>query len=128
MICNSLKRLNATVDCLDELNSYGNKQVIQFCAIPQVMAVATLEKCFDNESVFNSEVKISKVLKAQIIAKSSTINDVKYWYNYFSDELNNDRAKACEEIVPLIDQVKDRLSLLQIKFNCMYILFIIHMH
>ena len=112
MICNSLKHLNATVDYLDELNSYGNKQIFQFCAIPQIMAVATLEKCFNNENVFNSEVKISKVLTAQIIAKSSTMDDVKYWYNYFLDELNNDRANACQEIVPLIDQAKDRLGLL----------------
>ena len=42
-------------------------EVYRFCAIPQVMAVATLYECFDNEEVFTGVVKIRKGTAARLI-------------------------------------------------------------
>lgn len=37
-----------------------NQTVFNFCAIPQVMAIATLSLCYDNGAVFEGVVKIRK--------------------------------------------------------------------
>lgn len=62
-------------DCLNELiidalshipdvfaymSELSNQTVFNFCAIPQVMAIATLALCYDNGDVFEGVVKIRK--------------------------------------------------------------------
>lgn len=47
-------------DALDYLSLLSNQSVFNFCAIPQVMAIATLERCFMNYNVFQRNVKIRK--------------------------------------------------------------------
>lgn len=46
--------------CLDYLKELRNEQVFRFCAIPQLMAVATLGELYNNESVLYQNVKIRK--------------------------------------------------------------------
>lgn len=47
-------------DALDYLTLLRNQSVFNFCAIPQVMAIATLERCFMNPAVVQRNVKIRK--------------------------------------------------------------------
>jgi farnesyl-diphosphate farnesyltransferase len=47
-------------DALDYLSLLSNQSVFNFCAIPQVMAIATLERCFMNYDVVQRNVKIRK--------------------------------------------------------------------
>lgn len=47
-------------DALDYLTLLTNQSVFNFCAIPQVMAIATLEICFMNPKVMHQNVKIRK--------------------------------------------------------------------
>jgi farnesyl-diphosphate farnesyltransferase len=56
--------------------------VFQFCAIPQVMAIATLAEVFQNQEVFKQNVKIRKGLAATLF--TSTV-DFKSALSVFQD-------------------------------------------
>ena len=47
-------------DSLDYMSRLRDVQVFRFCAIPQVMAIATLAECYDNPKVFKTVVKIPR--------------------------------------------------------------------
>jgi farnesyl-diphosphate farnesyltransferase len=53
-------------DCLDYLKMLKNQTVFNFCAIPQVMAIATLELVFMNPAVFQRNVKIRRAHAAEV--------------------------------------------------------------
>ena len=59
--------LELVPDALEYLSRLKTPEVYRFCAIPQVMAVATLYECFDNEAVFTGVVKIRKGTAARLI-------------------------------------------------------------
>ena len=56
----TLNALSHCVDSLDYLVLLRNQTVFNFCAIPAVMAIATLELCFMNPEVFQRNIKIRK--------------------------------------------------------------------
>jgi len=53
-------------DCLDYLRLLKNQTVFNFCAIPQVMAIATLNVVFMNPQTFQRNVKIRKAEAADV--------------------------------------------------------------
>lgn len=55
-----LDALQHVCDCLSYLAGLREQSVFNFCAIPQCMAIATLELCFCNPALFDSSLKISK--------------------------------------------------------------------
>lgn len=57
MVCDVLRHIPAVIDYLASLR---NPSVFRFCAIPQVMAIATLNEVYNNANVFQVKVKISK--------------------------------------------------------------------
>ena len=57
MIINALGHVPA---CLKYMNSLEDKQVFRFCAIPQLMAIATLKELYNNVDVLHKNVKIRK--------------------------------------------------------------------
>ena len=63
MILNAL--CHAT-DALDYLRLLKNQSVFNFCAIPQTMAIATLELCFKNPAMFQRNIKIRKAEAATV--------------------------------------------------------------
>lgn len=50
--------------------------MFRFCAIPQIMAIATLAECYNNPEVFKRVVKIPKGLSARIMVQTGTMVDV----------------------------------------------------
>jgi hypothetical protein len=56
-------------------------EVFRFCAIPQVMAIATLEKVYSNADVFSGVVKIRKGLACKLILEA---NDMPQLYACFA--------------------------------------------
>jgi len=46
--------------CLEYLETLDDPYVLSFCALPQVMAIATLATCYSNPNVFMGVVKIRK--------------------------------------------------------------------
>jgi len=57
VVLNALEHAPA---CLEFLECLENKQVFRFCAIPQLMAIATLKELYNNPEVLNKNVKIRK--------------------------------------------------------------------
>ena len=55
-----INALNHVPACLEFLECLENKQVFRFCAIPQLMAIATLHELYDNPKVLHENVKIRK--------------------------------------------------------------------
>jgi farnesyl-diphosphate farnesyltransferase len=72
--------LELVPDALTYLGLLRTDEVFRFCAIPQVMAIATLEVCFDNPQVFTGVVKIRKGLAARLIVDSASMQGVHYWF------------------------------------------------
>lgn len=68
MILTALTRAD---DCLYYLAGIREQSVFNFCAIPQSMAIATLEVCFQNYDIFLKNVKISKGDACQLMIESS---------------------------------------------------------
>ena len=46
--------------CLEYMAQLEDPQVFAFCAIPQVMAIATLAMCYNNGKVFEGVVKMRR--------------------------------------------------------------------
>jgi len=63
-------------DCLEYLKILKNERAFRFCAIPQVMAIATLAEVYNNQKVFTENVKIRKGLAAKLILSSGSIEEV----------------------------------------------------
>jgi len=60
-------------DCLTYLSRLRDPQVFHFCAIPQVMAVATLDKLYGNADVFTGVVKIRRGLSCRLIQQCGNV-------------------------------------------------------
>ena len=88
--------LELVPDSLEYLARLRTPEVFRFCAIPQVMAIATLEECFDNPRVFTGVVKIRKGLTARLLLDSSSLGGVHYWF----DTLARKVAQRCPENDP----------------------------
>lgn len=57
VILNALSHVPA---CLEFLECLENQKVFRFCAIPQLMAIATLKRLYNNPEVLHKNVKIRK--------------------------------------------------------------------
>lgn len=68
-------------DCLEYMARLHTPEVFRFCAIPQVMAIATLEKVYANRDVFTGVVKIRKGLACKLILEA---NDMAQLYACFA--------------------------------------------
>ena len=76
--------LELAPDCLAYLSKLRCAEVFRFCAIPQVMAIATLEKCYHNKDVFTGVVKIRKGMSCQLINDTTDIVGVHGIFNRFA--------------------------------------------
>jgi len=74
-------------DCLRYLSLLTDKKVFRFCAIPQVMAIATLAKVYNNPDVFTGVVKIRKGLAAKLMLNTGNMDDVYNYFDQFSREI-----------------------------------------
>ncbi|KAF7896933.1 uncharacterized protein EAF01_009336 [Botrytis porri] len=68
MVLNSLRHAN---ECLFYMAGIKDQSVFNFVAIPQAMAIATLELVFQNPAVFEKNVKITKGDACQLMMESS---------------------------------------------------------
>lgn len=77
--------LELVPDCLTYMDKLTCCEIFRFCAIPQVMAIATLDKCYANLDVFTGVVKIRKGLACKLINSTTDLNKVKQiFYNFAS--------------------------------------------
>jgi len=67
--------LSHASDCLEYLRKIRHENVFRFCAIPQVMAIATLAEIYNNPRVFRENIKIRKGLTARLIIQTKNFDD-----------------------------------------------------
>ncbi|MEW5309552.1 MAG: hypothetical protein WDW38_001434 [Sanguina aurantia] len=83
--------------CIDYMESIRHPQVFRFCAIPQIMAAATLSMCYNNGAVFEGVVKMRRGKTAVVFHKCNHMGDLLTW---FIDFLSVLRAKAADQADP----------------------------
>ena len=66
-----LMALNRATDCLSYMACIKEQSTFNFVTIPQTMAMATLELCFQNPALFDRNVKISRGSTCQIMIAST---------------------------------------------------------
>ena len=66
-----LLALNRADDCLFYMAGVKEQSVFNFVAIPQSMAIATLELCFQNYAMFQRNIKITKGTACQLMHEST---------------------------------------------------------
>ena len=87
--------LELVPDALKYLEKIKTPEVYRFCAIPQVMAIATLVECFDNPKLFTGVVKIRKGMAARLIVDSQKGHpQVLAWFRHFGEHIL-DRVDDC---------------------------------
>ncbi len=76
-------------DCIQYMRLLQNKQVFRFCAIPQVMAMATLAEVYNNPKVFTGVVKIRKGLAARLMLHTRNMDEVMKSFKKFLRIIEN---------------------------------------
>ncbi|XP_053879556.1 squalene synthase-like [Malaclemys terrapin pileata] len=78
--------LHHVPDVLTYLSRLKTQSVFNFCAIPQVMAIATLAACYNNKQVFRGVVKIRKGQAVTLMMDATNIQAVKsIMYQYVEE-------------------------------------------
>ncbi|NXW48105.1 FDFT synthase, partial [Nyctiprogne leucopyga] len=78
--------LHHVPDVITYLSRLKNQSVFNFCAIPQVMAIATLAACYNNKQVFRGIVKIRKGQAVTLMMDATNIQAVKaIMYQYVEE-------------------------------------------
>jgi len=101
--------LTHAIDCLEYLKKLKNERVFKFCAIPQVMAIATLREVYNNPKVFLKNVKIRKGFAAKLIVNTNTIQDVIRTFKDVAQSIERsipDDNTISKETLNLIEQIK----------------------
>jgi farnesyl-diphosphate farnesyltransferase len=107
-----LDALELVPDILTFHEKLTDNKIFQFCVIPQVMAIATLENCFDNSEVFNKNIKIRKGLALKMMESSKNIEDMYSWFHTFivkikrriryNDPNRDNLLEICDKILVII--------------------------
>jgi farnesyl-diphosphate farnesyltransferase len=79
--------LELAPDCLAYMSKLKCPEIFRFCAIPQVMAIATLQKCYNNLDVFTGVVKIRKGLSCKLILGTETLEQVHETFHRFASRI-----------------------------------------
>ncbi|KAJ3044112.1 bifunctional farnesyl-diphosphate farnesyltransferase/squalene synthase [Rhizophlyctis rosea] len=81
--------LDLVPSCLDYMALLKNQTVFQFAAIPQLMAIATIDHFFNNPLLFQqSGNKIRRGLSVKLIEQSTDIESVKRLYYDYALKIN----------------------------------------
>lgn len=72
---------------LTYMEKVSDPRVFRFCAIPQLMAAATLALCYDNHGVFEGVVKMRRGETAVVLLRTRTMEDVYLGFARFAREI-----------------------------------------
>ena len=84
LITNALQHIP---DILTYLSRLRNQSVFNFCAIPQVMAIATLAACYNNQQVFRGIVKIRKGQAVTLMMDATNMPAIKAIIYQYIEEI-----------------------------------------
>ena len=80
--------LSHVPDVMSYMASIKHPKIFLFCAIPQVMAIATLAKLYNNEKVFQGVVKIRKGLSARLMLDVTDMASLRSWFASFAADIH----------------------------------------
>jgi farnesyl-diphosphate farnesyltransferase len=110
--------LKCIPECLEYMQLMRTEEVFRFCAIPQVMAAATLAELYNNPKVFTGVVKIRKFQSAKLILDTKSQDGLHKWFNILvrdilknvpEDDPNAAGTKnICNEVLRLTDERASR--------------------
>lgn len=84
LITNALRHVP---DVLTYLSRLKNQSVFNFCAIPQVMGMATLAACYNNPQVFSGVVRIRKGQAVTLMMGATNMEAVKAIFHQYCKEI-----------------------------------------
>ncbi|KAF0718923.1 Aste57867_1384 [Aphanomyces stellatus] len=97
-------------DCMEYLSGIHHPDVFFFCAMPQVMAVATLAKLYNNPKVFTGVVKIRKGTAAFLMEYSTSMPKVRGLFSNYIQEIqcNGDHSpERRATLVKVLESIHD---------------------
>ena len=109
LITLTLAEAPKVLDYLSQLSATTRDTTLfNFCAIPQVMAIATLLLCYDNRNVFSGVVKIRRGETVSLMQEATSLEGVKAIFRRYSLQLRGrvrkqdpsyrDTLLACDRI------------------------------
>eukprot|EP00741_Cyanophora_paradoxa_P007336 tig00001107_g7096.t1 len=101
-------------DCFEYLRGLKDPNVFKFCAIPQIMAIATLAAIYNNPNVFTGVVKLRRGLSVKIILDCNDMDAVYRWFAFFLKSLRTEtRSAANTTVLPwTVQSIKDAEALI----------------
>ncbi|KAH8915598.1 hypothetical protein BT69DRAFT_867633 [Atractiella rhizophila] len=80
--------LRHSLDCLNYLTLIKRQSVFNFCAIPQVMAMATINECWGNTKVFTTNVKIRKGVALHLMTRTTNPREAAYLFKHYAEQIH----------------------------------------
>lgn len=111
----------SSLDCLNELvadalslapaslkylGMLHDQEIFHFCAIPQVMAMATLCEVYNNVRVFKGVVKVRKGLSCKMMLGVNTLAEVKRYYYIYAQKIANKMPPHDSRTAELVKEVQ----------------------
>ncbi|KAI9002370.1 isoprenoid synthase domain-containing protein [Gaertneriomyces semiglobifer] len=116
--------LELVPDCLEYMSLLTNRSVIRFCAIPQMMAIATLATFFNSERVFtHTGTKIRRGLAVKLILNSDNLSSIQATFRQYAlaiNRLNHQRVNPAKK--GLVFQGKEAGGFLAVSRVCAEVL------
>jgi len=111
----------SSLDCLNELvddalalapsslkymSLLKNKEIFHFCAIPQVMAMATLCEVYNNVKVFKGVVKVRKSLSCKMMLGVNDMAAIGRFFHIFSQKIEAKMPSSSCRTVGLVKTIQ----------------------
>jgi farnesyl-diphosphate farnesyltransferase len=80
--------LELAPDCLAYMSKLRCAEIFRFCAIPQVMAIATLDALYGNPDVFTGVVKLRKGLSCKLMLHSNSIPELHTIFHLYASSIS----------------------------------------
>jgi farnesyl-diphosphate farnesyltransferase len=106
LVIDAYSHLPAVIRYMEQIQ---DPHVFKFCAIPQVMAIATLERLVNNPDVFTGVVKIRKGLMLSLFQYTAGLEEFKGILSTYSDAILSNlplHHTAHKKAVPLVYEVQ----------------------
>ncbi len=102
--------LSHVPDVMSYLSQLKTPSIFEFCAIPQVMAMATLAKLYNNNDVFKKVVKIRKGLSCEMMLGSNSISVVHTYFRAFATDIASKiDINSTEQLAPTTLKLTQRV-------------------
>ncbi|MBN3318602.1 FDFT synthase, partial [Atractosteus spatula] len=103
--------LHHVPDVISYLSRLRNQSVFNFCAIPQVMAIATLSACYNNPQVFQGVVKIRKGQAVTLMMQATNIGAVRVIISQYIQEIRQKVSPTDptqDRTLQILDSIRDK--------------------